>query len=240
MNKQDKTFFGTGSSQMAKETWLKQDENVDIEEQDLLTLGPYNSLGILQDPKRFGFLMSRHKFVSKMFADFDNVLEIGCQEGMGSLIVSQTVKKLTSVDFYKPHIQDAQKYMGKNLDNVTFQGHDIIGGPVEGTFDGVFTMDVFEHIDPQQAGLFMENIVASMTPQGTLILGIPSLESQKYASKASKEGHINCMSGADLKAFCEQYFHNVYPFGMNDEVVHTGFFPMCQYLIMLCVAPKKE
>ncbi|WP_223229702.1 hypothetical protein [Pseudoalteromonas piscicida] len=86
----------------------------------------------------------------------------------------------------------------------------------------------------------MENIVASMTPQGTLILGIPSLESQKYASKASKEGHINCMSGADLKAFCEQYFHNVYPFGMNDEVVHTGFFPMCQYLIMLCVAPKKE
>ena len=56
-----------------------------------------------------------------------------------------------------------------------------------------------------------------------LIIGTPSLESQAYASPPSKAGHINCKSGDELKALLSSYFHNVFLFSMNDEVVHTGF-----------------
>ncbi len=52
----------------------------------------------------------------------------------------------------------------------------------------------------------------------------------------SKEGHINCKSGNDLKRF----FHNVFLFSMNDEMVHTGFSPMAQYLLAVCTTPRGD
>jgi len=69
-------------------------------------------------------------------------------------------------------------------------------------------------------------------------LGIPSIESQTYASPASKEGHINCKTGKDLKLFLEKYFHNVFSFSMNDEVVHTGFEKMAHYLFVICCGAR--
>jgi hypothetical protein len=34
------------------------------------------------------------------------------------------------------------------------------------------------------------------------------------------------------------YFRNVFLFGMNDEVLHTGYYDMCHYLWALCSSPK--
>ena len=33
------------------------------------------------------------------------------------------------------------------------------------------------------------------------------------------------------------HFRNVFIFSMNDEVVHTGFYPMAHYLFALCCHP---
>lgn len=232
-------FFGEGSSDLAKDTYLYQETFNDDSMIDKFQMGPYNIRGLLEDPKRFGFMFSRHKFVSKMLDGCDSVLEIGCQEGIGTLCVSKTVKQITAVDFYKPHIEAAIKGMLPVIPNATFKGHDMISGPVDGSFDGAFSLDVLEHIDPKQADLFMKNITATLRDHATLILGIPSLESQKYASKAAAAGHINCMSGVPFRDFCRKYFHNVFLFGMNDEVLHTGYLPMCQYLFTVCVDPKR-
>ena len=43
----------------------------------------------------------------------------------------------------------------------------------------------------------------------------------------------------EFKRFMQRYFHNVFLFSMNDEVVHTGFYPMAHYLIALGVGIKK-
>jgi len=71
-----------------------------------------------------------------------------------------------------------------------------------------------------------------------LIVGSPSLESQAHASPPSKAGHINCKSGAELKALLQHYFENVFLFSMNDEVVHTGYYPMAHYLFAVCCQKK--
>jgi hypothetical protein len=42
---------------------------------------------------------------------------------------------------------------------------------------------------------------------------------------------VNCKTGGELRALLNQFFHNVFLFSMNDEVVHTGFTPMAQYLL---------
>ena len=84
----------------------------------------------------------------------------------------------------------------------------------------------------------VKNLRDPLDDQGALVIGTPSLESQHYASPQSKVGHVNCKSGTEFKAFLERYFHNVFLFSMNDEVVHTGFYPMAHYLIALCCGKK--
>jgi hypothetical protein len=80
-------------------------------------------------------------------------------------------------------------------------------------------------------------MILSLNPRGVLILGMPSLESQAHASPPSREGHVNCKTGNALKELGAKYFANVFVFSMNDEVVHTGFYPMAHYLIALCCGP---
>ena len=233
------SFFGEKSSDHARKTYLRADPYVSEASLKNFTLGPYNTYGLLSDPKRFGFMMARHKFVAKMLAGCKTVLEIGCQEGFNSLTVAKQFERLVAIDFFKEHIEAAKTYVEPFVENVEFRGGDILDGPIEEDFDGAFSLDVFEHIDPAQSGLYLSNVAASLKPDGVFVLGIPSLESQQYASPASRDGHINCRSGEDLRTVCQEYFRNVFMFGMNDEVLHTGFFPMCQYLLALCVAPRR-
>ena len=91
------------------------------------------------------------------------------------------------------------------------------------SFSGIYSMDVIEHIEPEVEAVFLNNLLASLKPHGVCIIGTPSLESQAYASKFSKMGHVNCKTQGDLKTAMERYFQNVFMFSMNDEVVHTGY-----------------
>jgi len=97
---------------------------------------------------------------------------------------------------------------------------------------------VIEHINKADEERFVANITASLESPGVLIIGMPSLQSQAHASPASQAGHVNCKDAKDLKALLLRFFQNVFIFSMNDEVVHTGFYPMAHYLFALCVGKK--
>jgi len=173
-----------------------------------------------------------------MFSGFSDVLEIGCADGFGARIVVQEVKHLVAIDFDPVFIENARKIMDEQWKFDCFV-HDVIENPVGiSQFDGAFALDVLEHIPKQNENEFLSHIVKSLKQEGVLIIGTPSLESQKYASKGSKEGHVNCKDQNDLKKLLEVYFHNVFIFSMNDEVLHTGFYPMAQYLLALCCNKK--
>jgi 2-polyprenyl-3-methyl-5-hydroxy-6-metoxy-1,4-benzoquinol methylase len=189
------------------------------------------------DPKRLLFVLSRYKFVVKMFSGLNNVLEVGCADAFGTRLVRQEVKQLTAVDFDPVFIKDALERIDEKW-KFDCRVHDILEKPVEGLFDGAYALDVLEHISQEKEQLFMSNIVHSLTKQGTLIIGMPSIQSQTYASPASKEGHVNCKDHKGLKDLMSQFFHNVFIFSMNDEVVHTGFYPMAHYLFALCCSKK--
>lgn len=191
-----------------------------------------------EDPKRVGFTFARYGFVAQMFSGFSSVLEVGCGDGQISRVVRQTVGALTAVDFDDQFVADAQEKMNPKWP-ISYGQHDILSGPVTGGFDGAYSLDVLEHIDKSNEGLFVGNIAKSLTDDGSLIIGMPSLESQAYASPVSKAGHINCKTQDDLTSFLKGYFHNVFPFGMNDSTLHTGYGAMCHYLLALCVRPKR-
>ena len=226
-------FAGNRSSERAKATYL---ESLGANDFGEFTLGRNTTKILHEDPKLLLFTLSRYKFIAKMFSDFDDVLEVVCQEGFGAALVIQSVKSLHGVDFYIPHIESCNRRIINN--KITFEAADILSSPMKKRYQGVFALDVLEHIDKTDEDVFMKNLRDSMNESGVLILGMPSLESQKYASKASRLGHVNCKTGEELNKFSRRYFENVFSFGMNDEVLHTGFFPMSHYLFVVCTKPK--
>ncbi len=191
------------------------------------------------DPKRLLFVLARYKFVAKMLSGKRNVLEIGCADAFATRIVQQEVEKITAVDFDPVFISDARSRMD---DRWAFdcRVHDLLNSPVEGLFDAAFALDVLEHIEPDREEQFVSNIIRSLDEQGVLIVGIPSIQSQAYASPQSKAGHVNCKDARGLKDLLSRYFHHVFIFSMNDEVVHTGFYPMAHYLFALCCSQKAQ
>jgi 2-polyprenyl-3-methyl-5-hydroxy-6-metoxy-1,4-benzoquinol methylase len=199
----------------------------------LETFGLMTSYAWNDDPKRLTFTLSRYKFVSKLLSGRANVLEIGCADAFGTRIVRQEVQRLTATDFDPVFIEDVKKRMNPRWSFDAFV-HDMLSGPVPPrNYDGIYALDVLEHIDPGDEPVFMSNLVGSLAPHGAVVLGMPSLESQVYASPNSKAGHVNCKSMPDFKQMMARYFHNVFMFSMNDEVVHTGYHKMAHYLLAL-------
>jgi hypothetical protein len=99
---------------------------------------------------------------------------------------------------------------------------------------------VIEHIFPEEEERFVGNLVGSLHEHGVMLMGTPNATSEPYASPNSKIGHVNWKTGEQLRSLGEKFFHNVFMFGMNDEVLHTGFLPMAHYLMALCVGPRKR
>jgi 2-polyprenyl-3-methyl-5-hydroxy-6-metoxy-1,4-benzoquinol methylase len=190
------------------------------------------------DPRRLAFTLARYKFVSKMMSGRSHVLEIGCADAFASRIVLQEVGKLTAVDFDPVFVADVKARLDPRWP-IEAHVHDMVQAPFAGTFDGVYALDVLEHIQSEDEDRFLGHANASLTGNAVAIYGMPSLESQAYASPQSKAGHVNCKSGNQLKETLSRHFENVFIFSMNDEVVHTGYFPMAHYLLGLCTGPKR-
>lgn len=191
------------------------------------------------DPRGLLFILSRYKFVAKMLSGKQRVVEIGCGDAFGTRVVQQEVRAVTASDFDPVFIDDARKRMAAEGWACETVVHDILTGPVPpGGFDAAYSLDVFEHILPENEDLFVGNIARSLTRTGVAVIGSPSLQSQVYASEGSKAGHVNCKDGQDYRRVMERHFDNVFLFSMNDEVVHTGFTPMAHYLFALCVGPR--
>ena len=200
-----------------------------------LELGMRTSMAYESDPMRLVFTLSRYKFVAKMFEGLDSILEVGAGDGFKSPIVKQFCKNLTISDIEEKNKKDFDKI---KFTKTKFILHDFIRYKLNRKFDGIYSLDVLEHIQKNQEKKFIKNIINSLKKNGTLIIGMPTLQSQVYASKWSKEGHVNCKTKKQLRKFLSYYFNNIYMFSMNDEIVHTGYDAMSHYIFALACNKK--
>lgn len=193
-------------------------------------LGSYASYTWRTDPKHLLFQLARYKFCAKMLAGRNNVLEVGCGDSFGTALVLQAVNKVHGIDKEPLIIKDNIKR--KYYKNCSYEILDITSCPVKGNFDGAYSLDVIEHIPKHLEKQFIHNITSSLLPNAVCIIGTPNMTAKKYASK-SEVNHINLQSEKTLKQLMSTCFKNVFTFSMNDEIVHTGFYPMAHYLLCM-------
>ncbi len=198
--------------------------------------GGHWSYNYRNDPKRLAFVLARYKFAAKMASKGRSVIEFGCGEGIGAPILAEAAKSYTGIDYDEDAIKTAhQQFAGH--EKFAFQHADFMGEAF-GKFQTAVSLDVVEHIYSKDEQTYFETIWKQLTDDGIVIIGTPNVTSQEYASKLSKMAHVNLFDQKRLKETLERYFANVFCFGMNDEVLHTGFSPMSHYLI--CLACNKR
>jgi len=194
-----------------------------------ITLGRYASYWAFKSPRRLLHSLSYYKFAAKVIGAKKRVLDIGCNEGLGTWVISKECGFAKGIDFDSEAIHTAQR----NFQNsqVEFVNEDILNSEVKSNWDAIVSFDVIEHIYPSHAELFFEALKENVSDEGLVIIGTPSLISQQFASDISKKGHVNVYTPEKLEETLRKHFEFVFLFAATDEVVHTGYLPLAHYLI---------
>lgn len=204
-----------------------------------IALGPWTSYSLMHDPKHMAFVLSRYKFCAKMLEGKKNVAEIGFGDGFGIPIMAQAVGHLYCIDWDERLISGCQRRLG-HLKNVSYKHADLNQTSLDLQADAAFCIDVIEHLDPAMEETFIHNMLKLLKQDSVLIIGTPNITASQYATQRSKDQHINLKSMADLKTLTAKYFKHVFMFGMNDEIVHTGYAPMSHYIWSVGVEKKEH
>ena len=200
--------------------------------QDTFTLGPYFAHQLRHQTRHLLFTLARYKFAARLLPQDApaRVLELGCAEGIGTLLLAENGHTVLGVDFDEPAIRYAQESI--DHPRIRFQSGDFLDQRF-GEFDAVVTLDVIEHVFPRDEPRFLRTLTDNLAEDGFCVVGTPNETASPYASERSRAGHVNLYTAERLTHALRGYFRNVFIFGMNDEVVHTGFYPMCHYLFAL-------
>lgn len=207
-----------------------------------LEMGPCASYDYTHDPRRLCFLLARYKFCSKMLSGRRRLLEVGCGDALGVPLVAQEAEHVLAVDASAMHVEDNRRRFAWLSPRVEFRQVDAVASPLDpggAPFDGAYSCDVIEHIPRSDETAFMTHICEALHDDGVVILGTPNVTSEAYASPQSRLGHINLKDHKQLRALLEGFTRNVFVFSMNDEVVHTGYFPMAHYLFGVGVGIRR-
>jgi len=200
-----------------------------------IELGQYASYWFHKTPRRMLHSLSYYKFAAKLIGGGKKVLDIGCNEGIGTYVLAKECGYAKGIDFDEEALEIANKNFPES--NISFEVKDALNQRENVQYDAVVNFDVIEHIYPENVPSFFASIKDALTDTGMAVIGTPSKISQEFASDVSKKGHVNIYSPNRLIAEMKSHFEFVFLFSANDELVHTGFHELAHYLI--AVGTKK-
>ena len=201
-----------------------------------LLLGPYFTYQLFNTPRRVLFALSHYKFAAKLIGTNKRILEVGCSEGLGTLILAEFASECLAIDTDVDAVKVAKEAL--ESPRLQFRIADVCDGPF-GEFDAVASFDVIEHIPQEQEEKFLCAIAANLAHDGMAILGTPNITSDQYASPVTRSGHVNLFSAERLQSFLDRFFRTVLIFSANDEMIHTGYTPLAYYLLGIGIGLKK-
>jgi len=195
-----------------------------------ISFGKYCSYWLDHSPRRFLHHLSYYKFAAKIIGKNRRVLDVGCNEGMGTHLLSVACGEARGIDLDEEAITSAKNNWATAT--TSFLCADFLEAAPE-KYDALTNFDVIEHFLPEHMEKWWLQITEHLAHDGVAIIGTPSLASKEYASKVTNLGHVNLYSHERLEKEMREYFSHVYIFAANDEVIHTGFMPLAHYYIAI-------
>ena len=122
-----------------------------------IDLGRYAAFWFHQTPRRVLHCMSYYKFASKLIGKGKRVLDVGCNEGLGTFLIGKECGFAKGVDFDEEAIVQAQKNFTEPF--VEFEVGDFLQSEESATWDAVVNFDVIENIIHENSHDFLKGIV---------------------------------------------------------------------------------
>ena len=203
-----------------------------------VTLPPEYASFVHEDLGRLLIRLARYKFIAKNLKKSDEVLELGCGSGLGSIYFAQNAKFATGIDIKSTEIEEARSINKRK--NVSFICGDFFDYPFSKRYDVVVNLDVIEHLKEEDAQRLLQKMAQLTKEDGLASIGTPSFDSWPHQGALSKASHIKCYDLPELEALVGRYFARTLSFSMNDEIVHTGHYKMAWYYFILAFYPKSS
>lgn len=201
-----------------------------------ITLPPEYAHWITDNTLRLLIRLARYKFVARLLRPGDDVLEIGSGSGLGAIFLAQHARHVTGIDVKPFELDEARSICRR--DNVRFEQADFFDYPADRRHDLIVALDVIEHMPPDLGRRLVATAARHLAPGGLLVLGTPSVYSYPYQGPLSQASHVHCYDQRELVNLVEETFHRALPFGMNDEVLHTGHPKMTWYYFIIATTPR--
>ena len=203
-------------------------------------LGPWTSYSLLEDPKHMSFVLGGYNFGAKMLRQGGQTLEVGCDDRFSAPIARQHSGVYVDVDVDSRLMDDNNRRLASQISGMSLKLQDITEENAKslGKLDTLFSVDVLEHLDADKEKTFLESSIDLFKETRVYICGTPSAYYTDYALECSRILHIDLKTAPQNKEFLKLCFHYLWIFSMNDEVVHTSFYPMAHYLFALCAGKK--
>ena len=142
---------------------------------NLIPLGIYPNIGFTYSPFKmleFQAMMDQIKFQGN-----ETALDIGCGDGLHTLLIGKKVGKITGIDINTAFVETARSYaakMGKTVNADFFdQPLEKLGFP-DNHFDVIFSICVIEHISNHEEVL--QECLRILKPGGKIIFTVDTLE----------------------------------------------------------------
>ncbi|NRA90365.1 MAG: class I SAM-dependent methyltransferase, partial [Simkaniaceae bacterium] len=139
------------------------DETTKLLDTPSYKFGPHWSFNFRNDPKRLGFVLSRYKFAAKILGSRTRVLELGCSDGIGSTVIAERADQYLGIDLDQKALESAE--LNLTDEKFSFKFDDFMG-KTYGTFDGVVSLDVVEHILPEFETIYFDTIYHNLSDNG--------------------------------------------------------------------------
>ena len=166
-------------------------------------VNPYNS--------KYDYLMriehlGRYFFASDLLKDFNNVLDIACADGYGTMVLSNDVVNVVGVDRNEEYLKIARsKYHNSNTD---YKCIDVDNESITGLYDGIVCFETLEHLKYPKK--LLNNLYNILNDNGTMILSVPNSEYEIIEDGKNKDSfHLHVFKYDEIVNMLKEVGFNI-------------------------------
>lgn len=112
---------------------------------------------------------------SKLPEDTKSLLDLGCGPGTFLGRLTRPVERALGLDLAEPQIAYAREHYARP--GVEFRVADVRSAAIEGQFDAAVSIEVIEHLPPDEVHGFLKDAYSALRPGGHLVLSTPNVRS---------------------------------------------------------------